>query len=64
MTLDATYEGVTRDPWGGVRAGFTARTELNREDFGMTWNQALETGGLLVGKKLAVELEIEAIKQD
>ncbi len=64
VTLDVTYDGVSGDPWGGQRAGFTATTELDRETFGMTWNQALETGGVLVGKKLKVELEIQAVRQE
>jgi len=63
LTLDATFEGGARDPWGGTRIGFSARGELNREDFGITWNQALETGGVLVGKKVSIEIEAEAIRQ-
>ncbi|GAC1411807.1 MAG: hypothetical protein NVSMB57_06900 [Actinomycetota bacterium] len=62
VVLAAEYLGVVGDPWGGRRAGFTARTEINREDFGMTWNQALEAGGVVVGKKITIELEVEAIK--
>jgi polyisoprenoid-binding protein YceI len=64
VTLDAEYHGWTRDPWGGRRAGFSASTEVDREDFGLTWNVALEKGGVLVGKKIRLEFEIEAIKQD
>ena len=63
MSLDVSYDGTTTDPWGGTRAGFTATTEVNREDFGLTWNAALEAGGVLVGKKVAIELEIELVKQ-
>lgn len=63
VTLDATYLGAVADPWGGTRAGFTAETEIDREDFGVTWNMALEAGGFLVGKKLRVQLEVEAIKR-
>ncbi|MGE3620723.1 MAG: YceI family protein, partial [Acidimicrobiia bacterium] len=51
------------DPWGGGRAGFTATTEIEREDFGLTWNQALETGGVLVGKKVKIEIDAEVVKQ-
>ena len=63
VTLDAEYHGWTPDPWGGRRAGFSASTEVNREDFGLSWNVSLETGGVLVGKKARLEFEIEAIKQ-
>lgn len=59
VTLDVTYHGVTQDPWGNEVAVFAATTELDREAWGMTWNQALETGGVLVGKKLKVELDIQ-----
>jgi polyisoprenoid-binding protein YceI len=61
--LDLTFEGGATDPWGGVRIGFAARAEIDREAFGLTWNQALETGGVLVGKKIAIEIEAEAIRQ-
>jgi polyisoprenoid-binding protein YceI len=64
VTLDVEYHGWTPDPWGGRRAGFSASTEVDREDFGLTWNVALEKGGVLVGKKIRLEFEIEAIKQD
>src|SRR5690606_5196459 len=50
VTLDATYEGTGTDPWGGTRSGFSAATKIDRRDFGLTWNQALETGGVLVGQ--------------
>jgi polyisoprenoid-binding protein YceI len=56
------FDGVSADPWGGTRAGFTATTEINRKDWGLEWNVALETGGVLVGDKVKIELEIEAIK--
>lgn len=63
VTLDVTYNGLAGDPWGGQRAAFTARTEIDREAFGLTWNQALETGGVVVGKTVKIELEIEAVKK-
>jgi polyisoprenoid-binding protein YceI len=63
VPLDLTFEGGATDPWGGVRIGFAARAEIDREAFGLTWNQALETGGVLVGKKIAIEIEAEAVKQ-
>lgn len=61
VTLDVEYLGVTRDPWGNTRAAFSATTEIDREEFGITWNQALETGGVMVGRKLKVELEVSAV---
>lgn len=63
VPLDLTFEGGAGDPWGGLRIGFSAKAELDREAFGLTWNQALETGGVLVGKKVTIEIEAEAIKQ-
>jgi polyisoprenoid-binding protein YceI len=54
--------GTARDPWGGIRAGFTAKTAINRKDFGLTWNQALETGGVLVGDKVEITLDIQAVR--
>ncbi len=63
VPLDVTFEGVARDPWGGERIGFTARGELDREEFGLTWNQALETGGVVVGKAVKLEIEAEAVRQ-
>jgi polyisoprenoid-binding protein YceI len=62
VALDVTSEGRNRDPWGGERAGFTASTKIKRSDFGLTWNQALETGGVLVGDDVKVSLEIELVK--
>lgn len=61
--LELTFEGATKDPWGGTRVGFSAKGELNREDFGLTWNLALETGGVVLGKKITVEIEAEVVKQ-
>jgi polyisoprenoid-binding protein YceI len=61
VTLDVELEGVATDPWGGTRVGFVAVGEINREDFDVTWNQALETGGFLVGKGIRIELDIEAV---
>ncbi len=62
VTLDVQYLGTARDPWGGDRIAFTASTELDREAFGLTWNQALETGGVLVGKKVRIELDVQAVR--
>ena len=63
VTLDVEFEGSATDPWGNDRVGFSANTKVNREDWGLTWNQALETGGWLVGKEVKIELGVEAIKQ-
>jgi polyisoprenoid-binding protein YceI len=63
VVLEATYEGSGKDPWGGERAGFLATTSIDRKDFGLEWNKALETGGLLVGEKVELTLEVEAVKQ-
>ena len=64
VTLEVEFEGSAVDPWGGSRIGFSAGTKLNREDFGLTWNQALETGGWLVGKEVKIELGVEGVRQD
>jgi polyisoprenoid-binding protein YceI len=63
VVLEAIYEGAGKDPWGGERAGFSATTSLDRREFGLQWNKALETGGVLVGDKIELTLEVEAIKQ-
>jgi polyisoprenoid-binding protein YceI len=63
VVLEATYEGSGKDPWGGERAGFVASASIDRKDFGLTWNTTLETGGLLVGDKVELTLEIEAVRQ-
>ncbi|HEY7874436.1 MAG TPA: YceI family protein [Actinomycetota bacterium] len=63
VTLHATFEGLAQDPWGGERAAFAASTEINREDWRMTWNQALETGGVLVSKKVRLEIDVQAVRQ-
>jgi polyisoprenoid-binding protein YceI len=61
VVLDVEFAGVSQDPWGNTRAGFSARTEIDREDFGLTWNQPLAGGGVLVGKRVTIELDIQAI---
>ncbi len=63
VTLDATFEGAHPDPWGGIRAGFTASGKINRHEFGMTWNSAIEAGGVVVGPEIKIQLEVEAVKQ-
>ncbi|TMD59260.1 MAG: YceI family protein [Chloroflexi bacterium] len=62
VTLDVVYSGQAKDPMGGVHAGFSAYTTINRKDWGLTWNVALETGGLLVGEDVKVALEVEVLK--
>lgn len=61
VVLDARFEGTGEDPWGGTRAGFSADTVIDRRDFGLTWNQALETGGVLVGHDVKIHLEVQAV---
>jgi polyisoprenoid-binding protein YceI len=60
VTLAVEFGGVATDPWGNSKAFFSASTEFDRESFGLTWNQPLAGGGVLVGKKVRVELEIQA----
>ena len=64
VTLDATNEGSGKDPWGGERIGFSASTKLDRRDFGLTWNQTIEAGGVLVGNDVKVTIDVEAVKQE
>lgn len=63
VVLELEIHGEGTDPWGNVRAGFTATTRLNRKDFGLTWNQVVEGGQLLVGEEVEITLEVEGIKQ-
>jgi polyisoprenoid-binding protein YceI len=62
ITLDVQFEGQTKDPWGGERAGFSAHGKIDRRDFGLTWNVLLETGGLTVGNEIKINIEVEAVK--
>lgn len=63
VTLDVEFGGVVTDPYGQTKALFSASSKLEREKWGMNWNQALETGGVLVSKSLDVEIEIQAVLQ-
>lgn len=63
VVLDVEGSGPAKDPWGNERMAAVARTTINRKDFGLGWNQVLETGGLLVGEKVEITIEIEAVKQ-
>jgi polyisoprenoid-binding protein YceI len=62
ITLDVHYEGETKDPWGGTRVGFSGTGKIDRRDWGLTWNQALEAGGVVVGNDIKINLEVEAVK--
>ncbi|MEO8701866.1 MAG: YceI family protein [Kofleriaceae bacterium] len=62
VVLHVEVGGQVKDPWGGTRAGFSAKTSISRKDFGLTWNGVLEAGGVVVGDKIEINLEIEAIK--
>ena len=63
VVLDLTVHGVAKDPWGNVRSGATATTRINRKEFGLTWNETLETGQLLVGEDVDITIEVEGIAQ-
>lgn len=62
VTLDATFDGEFADPWGNQRVGFSATAEIDREAWGLTWNVALETGGVLVARKARLELTVSAVR--
>lgn len=61
VILDAEYLGTAKDPWGNQRFGFHAETKVNRKDFGMAWNEAIEAGGVLVGDEVEIILDVEAV---
>lgn len=63
VTLDAEVTGHGKDPWGNYRTGFHAKGQINRADFGLTWNQVLETGGVIVGEKVEITLDVEGVKK-
>jgi polyisoprenoid-binding protein YceI len=62
VVLDVNYLGTSKSPWGATSIGFEAKTKINREDWGLTWNVALETGGWLVGKEISIEIEAEFVQ--
>jgi polyisoprenoid-binding protein YceI len=62
VTVPFEFEGVANDPFGNLRAGFEGAVTINRKDYGVTWNAALETGGVLVSDKITLEFEVSAIK--
>jgi polyisoprenoid-binding protein YceI len=63
VALDVTLEGRAKDPWGNDRAGFSATGQINRHDFGLNWNQALEAGGVTVGAEVKLTLDVEIVRQ-
>ncbi len=63
VTLEVTSEGRGKDPWGGDRAGYSATTKIKRSDYGLTWNQVLEAGGIAVGDEIKISLDLELVKQ-
>jgi len=63
VVLDTEYNGQSQSPWGTTSAGFNASTKINRKDFGLNWNVALETGGVLVGEEVTINIELEIVKQ-
>ncbi|MEO7457511.1 MAG: YceI family protein [Gemmatimonadaceae bacterium] len=62
VTLDVTYEGQGTDPWGGERIGFSAAGKIDRREFGLTWNQALEAGGVLVSNEIKIQIDAQIIR--
>jgi polyisoprenoid-binding protein YceI len=62
VVLELEFDGIVTDPWGNTKAAFTASTEINRKHFGLDWNVALDTGGVLVGEKVKIELDIQAAR--
>jgi polyisoprenoid-binding protein YceI len=63
VAVACEYQGIAADPWGNQRAVMVAHTEINRGDWGLTWNQALETGGVLLGTQITIHAEIQAVPQ-
>jgi polyisoprenoid-binding protein YceI len=64
VTLDCEFLGRGKDPWGKERAGFSGSTEIDRREWGLRWNQAVETGGVLVGNRVRIELEVQFVRDD
>ncbi len=63
IKLDVEFGGVMKDPWGNEKAGFSINGKINRKDWGLTWNAALEAGGVLVGDEVKISCEIQLVKQ-
>jgi polyisoprenoid-binding protein YceI len=62
VTLDTTFAGTGKDPWGNIKAGAEATAKIDRRDWGLMWNQALETGGILVANEVRIEVQVQAVK--
>lgn len=62
VTLDVEHEGTGKDPWGNDRQGFSAKGTVNRKDFGLVWNQTLDAGGVALGEKVEISIDVEGIK--
>lgn len=63
VTLDVEFGGINKDPWGNEKAGFSVSGKINRSDFGLTWNAALETGGVIVSEEVKINAEVQFVKQ-
>ncbi len=63
ISLDVEFGGVNKDPWGNEKAGFSVSGKINRKDFGLNWNAALETGGVLVSEEVKINAEVQFVKQ-
>lgn len=63
VKLDVEYGGIGKDPWGNTKAGFTLSGKFNRKDFGLTWNAALEAGGVLVSEEVRIHADVQLVKQ-
>lgn len=62
VSLDVEFGGINKDPWGNTKAGFTLNGKINRKDFGLNWNAALETGGVMVSEDVKINAEIQLVK--
>ncbi|MFP9099395.1 YceI family protein [Flavobacterium sp. RHBU_24] len=63
VTLAVEYGGIQKDPWGNIKSGFSVVGKINRKDFGLSWNAALETGGVMLGEEVKLALELQFVKQ-
>lgn len=63
VTLQVEHTGAAKDPWGNQRQGFAAKTEIDRKEFGLLWNQTLDAGGVMIGDKVTIDIDIEAVQQ-
>jgi polyisoprenoid-binding protein YceI len=64
VVIAATSGGIAKDPWGKTRAGFSGTTKINRKDFGINWNKALDAGGIMLGDEVEISMDIEAVKDE